>query len=118
MTLPPPALAVLLLLSAGCVVVQSDSQTSSSGREVSEATLAQIQPGTSQDYVLALLGEPTRKSPLGDGSAIWKWSHTRKETSSGSFILLFSGDRTVEIESACYVEFGTDGLVRRTWRDE
>jgi outer membrane protein assembly factor BamE (lipoprotein component of BamABCDE complex) len=117
MTLRPFALALLAALPASCVVVHSDSHSTSSGREVSEATLAQIKPGTTQEYVLALLGEPSSRSGLGDGSAIWKWSHTRRETSSGSFILLFSGDRTVEIEGACYVEFAPDGLVRHTWRD-
>jgi outer membrane protein assembly factor BamE (lipoprotein component of BamABCDE complex) len=117
MRLRPLAFALLAALPAGCVVVQSDTKTSTSGHEVSETTLAQIRPGATQEYVLALLGEPTRRSALGDGSSIWKWSSSRKETSSGSFILLFSGDRTVEIESSCYVEFAPDGLVRHTWRD-
>lgn len=111
------AVASLAALSAGCVVVQSGGHTRTSGRHVSEATLAQIQPGATQDYVLALLGQPSTRTAVGDGSAIWKWTHTRKETSSGSFILIFSGDRTVETEETCYVEFGPDALVRRTWRE-
>ena len=112
-----PLLVLLAATNAACVVVQSDSRTHYSGRHVSEATLAQVQPGATQEYVLALLGEPSVRTSLGDGSAIWKWMHTRKETAPGSFILLFSGGRSVEIEGATYVEFTSEGLVRHTWRD-
>ncbi len=110
-------LALALALAASCVVVQSDSRTKYSGRHVSEATLAQITPGKSQEFVLAVVGEPSSRTKLDDGGEIWKWAHTRRETSSGHFILLFSGDRSVETEGATYVEFTPEKLVRHTWRD-
>lgn len=117
MTARLPVLALIAALCGACVIVHTDSQTRTSGRPISDATLSQVQAGSTQEYVLALLGEPTRRTTLTDGSAIWKWTHTRTETSSESFILLFSGDRSVETEGATYVEFTPEGVVRHTWRD-
>ena len=117
MLVRPLATLGALVLAAGCVVVHSDSETHYSGRHVSEATLAQITPGKSQDFVLAVVGEPTSRTRLDDGGELWKWAHTRRETSSGHFILLFSGDRSVTSEGATYVEFTPEKLVRQAWRD-
>jgi outer membrane protein assembly factor BamE (lipoprotein component of BamABCDE complex) len=109
--------AVLGLVASSCVVVHSDSHTQYSGRHVSDATLEQIKPESSQEYVLTLIGEPTSKSDLTDGSSIWKWSYTKKQTSSGHLILLFSGGSTTETNGAAYVEFTPEGRVRHAWRD-
>lgn len=108
---------VLVGLGASCVVVQSDSRTHYSGRYVSESTLAQVTPGKTQDFVLAVIGEPSSRTTLDDGGEIWKWAHTKREDSSGHLILVFSGGRSVEVEGATYVEFTPDKLVRHTWRD-
>lgn len=110
------ALGLCAVLGA-CVVIDSDRHTRYEGRYVSDQTLAQVRPGSTQEYVLALLGEPTRRNELSDGSSIWRWSFTRKVESSSSLILVFSGDSTTETQQSVYVEFDEQGLVRRSWRD-
>lgn len=112
-------LAALALGSAlaGCVVIRSDSHTKYRGRHVSDTTLHQIQPGTTQEYVLALLDEPATKTDLSDGASIWKWSYTKETSSANSLIFVFRGRSSHETQRAVYVEFDEHGHVRRTWRD-
>jgi outer membrane protein assembly factor BamE (lipoprotein component of BamABCDE complex) len=102
---------------AGCVIVNADSHTRYEGRYVSDETLARIQPGASQEYVIALIGEPSLRTDLSDGSSIWKWAYSKKVTSQNHVLLLFSGDSSKESQGAVYVDFGPDHLVRRNWRD-
>lgn len=102
---------------AGCVIVNADSHTRYEGRYVSDETLAQIQPGATQEYVIALIGEPSSRSELSDNSEVWKWAYSKRVTSQNHVLLLFSGDSSKESAGAVYVDFGPDGLVRRHWRD-
>jgi outer membrane protein assembly factor BamE (lipoprotein component of BamABCDE complex) len=119
--MPRSALLTLPLLLAptlaGCVIVNADSHTRYEGRYVGDETLAQIRPGATQEYVTALIGEPTSRTDLTDGTAVWKWAYSKRVTSKNHVLLLFSGDSSQESQGAVYVEFGPDGLVRRTWRD-
>ena len=99
------------------MIVHADSQTTHEGRYVGDETLGQIRPGSTQEYVLALIGEPSSRSELSDGSSVWKWAYSQRVTSKNHVLLLFSGDSSRETQGAVYVEFGPDKLVRRTWRD-
>jgi len=114
-------LAALPLAAAptlgGCVIVNADSHTRYEGRYVSDETLAQLHPGATQEYVVALLGEPSSRSELSDGSSVWKWAYSKRVTSQSHVLLLFSGDSSKENAGAVYVDFGPDHLVRRHWRD-
>ena len=76
---------------AGCVIVNADSHTKYEGRYVGDETLAQIRPGSTQEFVSALIGEPTSRTDLSDGTAIWKWSYSKRVTSKNYVLLLFSG---------------------------
>jgi outer membrane protein assembly factor BamE (lipoprotein component of BamABCDE complex) len=104
-------------LLVGCVIVNADSHTKYEGRYVSDETLAQIQPGATQEYVLALMGEPSNRTELSDGTSIWKWAYSKRVSSQNHVLLLFSGDSSKESAGAVYVDFGPDHLVRRHWRD-
>lgn len=108
------ALAALGLLSA--CIVNVDSHSERSGRYVSSATLQQVEPGRTQSYVLALLGEPSTRTKVEGGTEIWKWTYSETKRREGQLIFVFSGDETERIEGATYVEF-QDGLVRKTWQD-
>lgn len=113
--LPCAAAALAGGLLAACIV-NVDSHRERSGRYVSSATLAQVEPGRSQDYVVALLGEPNTRTKIDGGTEIWKWTYTETKRSEGSLIFVFSGDETERIEGATYVEF-ENGVVRKTWQD-
>ena len=97
-------------------IINVDSHSERSGRYVSSTTLQQIEPGRGQDYVLALLGEPSSRSKLDGGTEIWKWTYSETKHSEGHLIFVFSGDDTKHVEGATYVEF-KDGIVQKTWQD-
>jgi outer membrane protein assembly factor BamE (lipoprotein component of BamABCDE complex) len=111
--LPAPLLAGLLL--SACII-NVDSHKERTGRWVSAATLEQITPGRTQDYVRALLGEPSTRTIVDGTTEIWKWTYSETQHSQGQLIFVYSGDSTERVEGATYVEF-QEGLVVKSWRD-
>jgi outer membrane protein assembly factor BamE (lipoprotein component of BamABCDE complex) len=99
----------------GCLI-GSSSRTQVTGRYVGPETLAQIQPGKSAEYVSELLGEPSQKSSLEDGTEIWKWNYTESRNSSGSVIFIFASNSKTETQRTTYVEL-KNGVVVKAWRD-
>jgi outer membrane protein assembly factor BamE (lipoprotein component of BamABCDE complex) len=112
-----PLLGVLVLGPClnGCVI-DTSSHSEHSGKHVGPETLEQIQPGRSQDYVLALLGDPTTRSSAGDKTEIWKWEYRCREHRSGSLIFVLESDKTTDVHSTTYVLF-EDGKVTKVWQD-
>ena len=112
--------STLAALAAACLfpacIINVDSHSERSGRYDSSSTLQQVEHGSTQSYVLALLGEPTSRTKVEGGTEIWKWSYTEVKRSEGSLIFVFSGDETERVEGAAYVEF-QDGVVRKSWQD-
>ena len=102
-------------LLASCLI-SSDSATSVSGRYVSEQTLATIEPGKSSDYVASVLGEPTQKNTLPDGTEIWKWCYSKTTSSKTAVIFLIGSKADVTSEHTTFVEI-KDGVVVKAWRD-
>lgn len=113
LALPLAAFAAVGLTSC---IINVDSHRERTGRFVSASTLSQIEPGRGQDYVQALLGEPSSRSKLEGGIEIWKWTYTETKHSKGHLIFVFSGDETEHVEGATYVEF-KDGIVQKSWQD-
>jgi outer membrane protein assembly factor BamE (lipoprotein component of BamABCDE complex) len=117
-----PSLRCLTLLVAlgcaalsGCVAGKID-ETKTTGTYVSPATLAQIQPGKSQDYVVGLLGQPAEKVALDPGNELWKWHYVEKTQSGGWFVFLFVNDKKTQTTKTTFVEF-KDKLVTKSWSD-
>ena len=80
-----PALAL-----TACVYVQ-DSHTHRKGSEVSQQTVAQVEPGkTTKDWVLTNLGTPDRIHAEKDGLEVYEYISERREHIESKFILLFS----------------------------
>jgi outer membrane protein assembly factor BamE (lipoprotein component of BamABCDE complex) len=91
------ALIPLLALSA-CVYVQ-DSHTHRKGSEVSQQTVAQIEPGkTTKEWVLTNLGTPDRIQAEKDGFEVYEYVSERHQRTESKFFLLFSieSDKTVD----------------------
>ena len=113
------AAAVPLLATGGCLVISGHS-TYESGVRVSRPTLSQIKIGTTTDaWVLATLGEPTRRSPVPghDNQEILVYRHVVEESSEGTVLFLFAGDSDHTQRSVVYFEI-TDGVVTRYWTEE
>lgn len=115
MSLLKASTAALLALALGACIIHVDSKVQRTGRTVGEETLRQIEPGRDSSFVLALLGEPTRRVPV-DGGELWKWESTESRTKEGGLIFVFSSEHTDTTTSAVWVEL-RDGKVVRHWRD-
>lgn len=109
-------LIVALAFSLSSCLIRSDSKTESSGRQISEQTFSKVKPGHSEEYVLALLGEPSTKTPPELGTEVWKWEYSEVKKSGGSVFLVISADSTKETSGTVFVEF-LEGVVVSTWRD-
>lgn len=109
------AASFALPLFSSCVI-NTNTRVESSGRQVSQETLAQITPGRTSEFVLALLGEPSTRSKIDANSDIWKWEYSEKRVKEGGLLFVFSNSETTVQKGAVYVEL-KDGLVARTWRD-
>jgi outer membrane protein assembly factor BamE (lipoprotein component of BamABCDE complex) len=108
--------AVIAAALASACIVGGTSHVETTGRPIGDATIEQIQPGKSREYVLALLGEPATKVALDGGVEIWKWSYTEKKTGSATVIFLVSTSKSATSTRTVYVEF-QDGVVSKAWRD-
>ena len=79
------SLAFLAALSLSGCLISRHSHESVSGTEVSEQTFNRIEPGvTTRQWIIGTLGEPTLKTPLEDGSELWKWQYAKTKSSSGA----------------------------------
>ncbi len=109
--------SVLLLCSClpGCII-DTSSHSEHSGRRVGPETLEQLQPGRSQEFVLALLGDPTTRSRAGGQTEVWKWEYRSREHRSGSLIFVVDSDSTTDVHSTTYALF-EDGKVTKVWQD-
>lgn len=110
------AVLFLALASSSCVIVRSNSGVERTGEYVSPQTFANVKPGVSSDFVVAVLGDPTVKTAVDGGNEIWRWRYTEIRESNGGVFLLISSKRTTDTVHNCYVEFG-EGKVVRAWRD-
>jgi hypothetical protein len=111
-------LALMLFSLTGCLI-HSSSKVDESGKRVGDSTLRQVEPGkTSQEWLMATLGEPTSRCPVrGPGNMeILGYSHERTKRSSGSVFLLFGGSSTDIDRRTTYFET-TDGIVTRYWTE-
>ena len=106
----------LAVAATSCVIVRSSSDVDRTGDYVSPQTFAQIEPGATPEYVLALLGSPTSKTELPDGSEIWKWRYTEVRESHGGILLVVNSRKSTDTVHNSYVELA-DGVVVRAWRD-
>lgn len=107
---------LLLCACLSACVIDTSSRSEHTGREIGPETLEQLQPGRTQEFVLALLGDPTTRSSAGDKTEVWKWEYTRREHRSGSLIFVIDSDNTSEIRRTTYALF-EDGKLVKSWQD-
>ncbi len=107
--------AFLLACTSAACILHIDSNVHRTGRVVGEETLRQLEPGRDEGFVLALLGEPTRRIPV-DGGELWKWESTETRTEEGKLIFVYSSERVDKTTRSVWVEW-KDKKVVRSWRD-
>lgn len=112
------ALAVTVPLGLGGCLINSSKDESFTGKQVSAATLKQIEPGvTTKQWLQSVLSEPTTTSTLADGSEVWIWRYTKEQRSSGSVLFLFGGSERKTSSGSTYVQMKND-IVTETWTTE
>ncbi len=70
----------ITILAAGLVLGGCGTTTLKHGQHYTQAELAQIQPGMSQDEVRMALGSPATTSTINSGAAYYYIASTRKQT--------------------------------------
>lgn len=111
------SLVSFLAILPGCVVSGS-RRTETIGDFVGKHTFSMIKPGkTDKAWILAALGEPTRKSTATDkNQELWVWASTRTRHADTEVLIIFDGNKNVKTIQHVYIEFEGD-LVSRAWRD-
>ncbi len=93
---------------AGC-----GNSTTSTGRFVSDATVAQLTPGkTDAEWVLVVLGEPDERRSGAGKSETWIWHNRRTRVEHKP------GAKTEWLERNTFVALTADGRIERTWVEE
>jgi hypothetical protein len=94
------------------------------GTYISDALLEIVEPGrTTNDWVLAVLGEPNARAELKDGSEIWRWTYkpVEQQVSVIEVFSLFGGGDDKEKKEpqlatrTVFLQF-LDGVVTRKWK--
>ncbi|MCP4613146.1 MAG: hypothetical protein GY845_31020 [Planctomycetes bacterium] len=102
------------LLLAGCVAAQSDVRYNG----IENSQLRQIKPGiTTQDQLLAMVGEPTEQSMTEDGDEYLKYKCT--ETRDNQFAMFpppIAIKDKKETEHTIVFKI-RDGIVQRHWKE-
>ncbi|MEN6575269.1 MAG: hypothetical protein ABFD90_02915 [Phycisphaerales bacterium] len=115
------AILVLSILAAvmltGCISSHSDVKYGSKGPAVGSATLRQVKCGeTTKDWLLTVLGEPTRATQTANGSEVLTYEYTKNIESDVSFCIFFDADDRRE-ERTIYVFELENGVVTRYWKE-
>ncbi len=73
---------------------------------------------TRTDWILAVLGEPTSKAELDNGTTIWKWSYRPLEQEASIFSVFGGSKDEPKLQtSTTFVRIDRAGLVLEKWRD-
>lgn len=100
---------------SGCIHGSSSSRES--GTRVGARTFERIVPGeTTQGWVMATLGEPSRRSTYDDGRELWVYNYSKMERSKGSFLIIIGGSDESEMSESTFIEF-EDGVVTEAWKE-
>src|ERR1700722_12804052 len=89
---PFPFLAISLigLGLTGCIITNS-SNTKITGKPIEDDVFAQVRADQTQDEVIKLLGQPSKKDTENEAGEIWKWTYSITKSSEHTFIVLFAG---------------------------
>ncbi len=108
-------LGAMLMALSGCLVAGSAKQERT-GKYVADTTFNQIEPGkTTAGWIVATLGEPDKKTPVGDGGEVWQWQYTEHRENSTAVFLIFAGSNKKDSTGTAFVEV-KDGVVTNKWR--
>ena len=110
------AVIVGLLPVAGCFIWNSDVSYGDKGAPLSDATLKQIEAGTTtKAWVLATLGEPSEQSTSDTGAEVLKYKYSKKQESNVVMPFVIVNDEKKN-QQTVYFQI-KDGVVQKYWVD-
>ncbi len=113
----PFTLAAAAVLFSGCTVITSHEATRYSGRVVAEENLHRIQPGeTTEAWIVATLGEPSRVEDVGNATRILRYESTKIKEVDAALLFVFDVGSRVELDRTVFIET-RDGVVERYWSE-
>ncbi len=102
----------------GCTIISSNSNTNTSGTEVSDQTLSQLEVGkTTKEWLIAALGQPDSKSLVDEKTEILKYRATRTTYQHSGLFIVFDSQSKHEESETVYFEF-QEGVLQRYWKSE
>ena len=107
--------ACVALSLPGCLVFSQD-KTTTEGTEVTVESLKQILPGAPEDFVLSVLGPPTRRKSISDGTELLTWRYERTREQGTVIFLLFAGIKKSQESGRIFVSLEKQKVVR-VWRE-
>ena len=106
----------IILLGSGCTIIEDRSETTYSGTQVSDVTMAQLEIGkTTKKWVIATLGAPTSASQVDDRTELLKYSTTRTTDRHAGVIVIITSRQKTEERETVYLEF-KDEVLSRYWK--
>jgi len=101
-------------LTVGCLV-SNNSQTTRSGKEVTEPTLAQLEIGeTTRAWVEATLGVPSSSRVVDEQTEIISYTATRTTKKQSSLIFIFKSNKETDDRETVFLEF-KESVLNRYW---
>lgn len=111
------AALALLAFASGCAVIDSHDESRFSGTTVSAETLQRIEPGvTTEAWLQAALGEPTRTTTVDATTHILSYASTHSRHSHATVLFLLNTSTHLEIDETLFFEC-RDGVVTRFWKE-
>lgn len=110
-------LAFTSLLTTGCAVINSHSETKTFGTHVSESTLDQVEVGrTTEAWVIATLGHPASESEI-EGGRLLKYSSRQLTKINSELLFVIDTSSRKEVSRTVFFEFHA-GVLSRLWVEE
>ena len=111
-------LALFAITASGCLIISGNS-IDQSGVRISQSTMEQIEIGrTTEQWVIAALGEPTSRAEVGgdEDITLLRYEYRVRQAKGGAVFLIFAGGSETTKRTTTYFEF-TDGILSRTWTE-
>ncbi|MCF3648933.1 hypothetical protein [Synoicihabitans lomoniglobus] len=106
-----------VLLVSGCAVINSHQDSHFSGNRVSTETLNKVQPGvTTESWLVATLGEPSRKDQVDPGTKILRYTSKHVTRIDTELLLVLDTSSRKEDITTVFFEI-QDGVLSRYWSE-
>ena len=118
---PSSLLLVLVLMSTcftGCAVINSHSETKSHGTAITDATLQQVEVGsTTEAWLVATLGAPASATEVDAETRLLKYSSSQITRIKSHLLLVLDTSSRKEVKQTVFFEF-KDGVLSRHWMEK